>query len=117
MNTFNDEHTGEEEASFEQPWLFWKWLIPLYAGCLVLSVVLTFSYWVTEATSSEFLLFIGSSDILVWDLLPTLPTIFMLIEFPFNMIPIDWPMLVFVELQFLLFMLFNFIMVSFEEGH
>ena len=71
----------------------------------------------TEATSSEFLLYIGSDDVLIWDLLPTLPTVFMLIEFPFNMIPIDWPMLVFVELLFTFFMLINFIIVSLREDH
>ena len=110
------DHTSEEDdddqKSFEQPWLFWKWLIPVYNAALCLSIVLCFSYWVTEATNEQFLLYIGSGDILAWDLLPTLPCLFLLIEFPFNMIPIDWPMLVFVELIFTLFMLFNFIVVS-----
>ena len=71
----------------------------------------------TEATSAEFLLYLGSSDILAFDLLPTLPTVLMLIEFPCNMIPIDWPMLIFVELLFTFYMLINVIIVSFEPDH
>ena len=102
---------------FNQPWLFWKWLIPIYSAVLCLSAVLCISYWVTEATNAQFLLYIGSADILAWDLLPTLPFVFLLIEFPFNMIPIDWPMLVFVELLFTLFMLMNFIIVSARSDH
>jgi hypothetical protein len=40
----------------------------------------------------------------------------MLFEFPFNMMPIDWPMLIFVELLFTVYILFNFIIVSLEEN-
>ena len=80
-----------------------------------MAFLLTISYWVTVVTSSEFLLFIGSDNKLVWDLLPTLPTAFMILEFPFNMIPIDWPMLIFVELLFSTYIFFNFLIVSCES--
>ena len=79
--------------------------------------MLTFSYWMTEATNAEFLLYVGSENLVVWDLLPTLPTVYMLIEFPFNMIPIDWPMLAFVELQFLIYLFINFLVVTCEADH
>ena len=51
----------------------------------------------------------------MFDLLPTLPMIYLLIEFPFNMIPIDWPMLIFVQLIFTLYMILNFLSVTFSE--
>ena len=54
---------------------------------------------------------------MVWDLLPTIPTACMLIEFPFNIIPIDWPMLIFVEILFSFYLLVNFIIVSFKADH
>lgn len=41
----------------------------------------------------------------------------MLLEFPFNLIPMDWPMLIFVELLFTLYIFINFLMVSFETDH
>ena len=74
--------------------------------------MLSISYWITEATSADFLIYIGSDSEVVFDLLPTMPTAYMLLEFPFNMIPIDWPMLVFVQLLFSLYILINFVAVA-----
>ena len=59
------------------------------------------------------MIYIGDDNKLIWDLLPTMPTAFMLIEFPFNMIPMDWPMLIFVELLFTFYIFVNFLVVSF----
>lgn len=50
-------------------------------------------------------------------MLPTLPTVLMVVEYPFNMIPMDWPMLIFVELLFLFYIFVNFLIVSVEENH
>ena len=58
------------------------------------------------------MIYIGAADEVVFDLLPTLPTIYMLLEFPFNMIPMDWPMLFFVHMLFTFYMLINFIVVA-----
>ena len=111
-----DETTSDEggdlDDNFDQPWVFWKWLIPVYVSLLCVSVMLTISYWVTEATSAQFLIYIGSNNDLMFDLLPTLPTVYLLVEFAFNMVPIDWPMLVFVYMLFTLYMVLNFIAVS-----
>ena len=41
----------------------------------------------------------------------------MMLEYPFNMIPMDWPMLIFVEMLFLFYIFVNFIVVSIEETH
>ena len=41
----------------------------------------------------------------------------MLIEFPFNMIQFDWPMLIFVELLFALYLLINFLDVALRPSH
>ena len=71
----------------------------------------------TVIQSAEFLLYIGDDDKIIWGLLPTLPTGCMMIEYPFNMIPMDWPMLIFVEMLFLVYILINFIVVSVEENH
>lgn len=109
----DDDH----EEHLEQPWHFWKWLIPVYSAILCCSILLTLSFWVTVIQSSEFLIYIGDDNKVVWDLLPTLPTACMLIEFPFNMIPMDWPMLIFVEILFSFYLFVNFIIVSFEKDH
>ena len=73
------------------------------------------SYWITEATSSEFFIYVDD-DKLLYDFLSTLPTILLLIEYPFNMIPFDWPQLIFVELLFSVYMLINFMALTFSEG-
>ena len=41
----------------------------------------------------------------------------MILEYPFNMIPMDWPMLVFVELLFTFYIFVNFLIVSCEQDH
>lgn len=111
----NDGDTKSDSSAdenLEQPWTFWKWLIPVYSAILCVSVLLTFSFWVTVMSSDEFLLYIGDDNKAIWDLLPTLPTAYMLIEFPFNMIPIDWPMIIFVEALFSLYLFANFLVVT-----
>ena len=71
----------------------------------------------TVISSAEFLLYIGNDNKLIWDLLPTMPTACMIIEYPFNMIPMDWPMIVFVELLFTFYIFVNFLIVSVETDH
>ena len=78
--------------------------------------MLTIAYWVTKMTSSEISVYIGEDNELMFNLLPTLPMIYLMIEFPFNMIPIDWPMLIFVELLFSLMVLLNFLAVTITTG-
>ena len=97
------------------PWYFWKWLIPFYNAILVISVLLTICWWGTVVTDSEFLVYIAGESRAVWDLLPTLPTILMLLEYPFNMIPMDWPMLVYVVLLQTLYLLVNIVVVGLDK--
>ena len=106
-----DTEVGEESA-VDQPWNFWKWLIPIYISVLCASIFFLFDFWITMIKSTEFELYIGTDNKIIWDLLPTLPPALMLIEWPFNMIPIDWPMLIFVELLFTVYLLMNFLIVS-----
>mmetsp|Transcript_10971 Transcript_10971/g.14837 ORF Transcript_10971/g.14837 Transcript_10971/m.14837 type:complete len:181 (+) Transcript_10971:503-1045(+) len=111
-----DEDGSSEEEEMEAPWTFWKWLIPVYTSIFCVSIMLTISFWFSEATSSQFLIYVHDNDEKVlFDLLPTLPTIYLLLEFPFNMIPFDWPMLIFVEALFSIYMLINFVALSLEE--
>jgi len=74
--------------------------------------MLTVTYTISEAIDSDFLVYIDFEGEFLLDLLPTLPTVYLMIEFAFNMIPIDWPMLIFVELLFSLYMFLNFFAVS-----
>lgn len=106
-----------DSGSHDNPWAFWKWMIPIYASALCVGSLLALSFWVTVFKSTEFLLYIGDDNKIIWDLLPTLPPALMLIEWPFNMIPFDWPMLIFVELLFTFYLLLNFIIVSAEQNH
>ena len=46
-----------------------------------------------------------------------MPCIWMLIEYPFNMIPFDWPMLFFVESLFTLYIVVIAIVQVAEEDH
>lgn len=81
-------------------------------------MLLTISFFVTVYGTEEFLLYVGSeNDEIAWILLPTLPTAMMVFEYPFNMIPMDWPMLIFVELLFLFYIFINFLYVCFDENH
>ena len=111
------EGSAEDENNLEQPWHFWKWIIPVYISLLCVSVVLTMSYFITVINTSEFLLYIGDENETVWILLPTMPTVLMMVEYPFNMIPMDWPMLIFVELLFLFYILVNFVVVTCKSDH
>ena len=92
-------------------------MIPIYAAILSISVLLTLSFFATVIKSNEFLLYIGDDNKIIWDLLPTLPTAYLLLEFPFNLIPMDWPMLIFVEILCAFYFFVNFLMVSFEKDH
>ena len=81
-------------------------------------MLLSISFFATVYGSEEFLLYVGSdNDEAAWILLPTLPTAMMVFEYPFNMIPMDWPMLIFVELLFLFYVFINFLYVAFDDDH
>lgn len=106
-----------EEAAIDQPWNFWKWIIPIYLSVICVSMLLLGSYWITVVNSEEFLLDSRFDKEAIWDLLATLPPALMLVEWPFNMIPVDWPMLIFVELLFTFYLVINFVIVSFKDDH
>ena len=109
---------SDDDDSMSQPWHFWKWLIPVYASLLCVSVLVTISFFVTVYGSEEFLLYVGDyDDEVAWIFLPTLPTAMMVFEYPFNMIPMDWPMLIFVELLFLIYIFINFLYVALDDNH
>jgi hypothetical protein len=110
-----DTETDEEE--YEQPWHFWKWLVPTYISILVVSILMTLSFWVEVFGSNEFLIYVGDDNKVIYNLLPTMPTVVLLIEFPFNMIEFEWPMIIFVELLFSIYMLINFLMVAADPKH
>lgn len=97
------------------PWVGWKWVIPFYISCLVNAVTLLVVYFVSIATDGSFLIFTGNDNLLVWDMLPTLPVIFFLIEYPFNMIPFDGHMVIFPQVLFVIYLLINFILSLFNE--
>ena len=99
------------------PWHFWKWLIPLYNAVLCVSFLLIILFFVSTVNSNEFLLYVSDDNLVIWDLLPTMPCVYLLIEYPFNMIPMEWPMLFFVELLFTIYMLLNFIVVAADKDH
>ena len=96
------------------PWVGWKWVIPFYISCLVNAVTLLVVYFVSISTDGSFLIYTGNDNLLVWDMLPTLPVIFFLIEYPFNMIPFDGHMVLFPQLLFLFYLLINFIVSLFN---
>ena len=117
LNLGDDEEEETDDGKMEHPWQFWKWLIPMYAAVLCVSILLFLSYFITVFRSSEFLLYIGNDNKIIWHLLPAMPCALMFIEYPFNMIPLDWPMLIFVELLFTFYIFVNFLIVSFEADH
>ena len=80
-------------------------------------MLLFLSYWCTVYGSTDFLIYTGPDQKILYHLIATVPVCCMLIEFPFNMIPIDWPMLAFVELQFLIYLFINFLVVTCEADH
>ena len=92
-------------------------MVPVYNALLCISIMLVFSFFVTEVESEAFIIYSGDEDKAVWDLLPLMPCLWMLIEYPFNMIPFDWPMLIFVELLFTVYMLIVFLVQAFGEDH
>ena len=106
-----------EEPAIDQPWNFWKWLIPMYISVLCVAIFLMIDFWITVIKSTEFALYIGDDNKIIWDLLPTIPAALMLIEWPFNMIPIDWPMLLFVEMLFTFYIFLNFLIVTIDPDH
>ena len=68
----------------EMPWLFWKWIIPLYISVVVNQLVLFFDFVVAELSQDPFLIFAGSDDKSLWLLLPSVPMLLIMIEYPFN---------------------------------
>ena len=80
----NSFHSDEEIKAAEMPWLFWKWIIPLYISVVVNQLALFFDFCVAELSNDPFLIFAGSDDKSLWLLLPSVPTILILFEWPFN---------------------------------
>ena len=71
-------------SSQEMPWLFWKWIIPCYISVVCMQAVLFFDFLIAELSKDPFLIYTTSEDKLVWLLLPSLPMLLILIEYPFN---------------------------------
>ena len=92
-------------------------MIPIYAAVFCVGLLLMFSFWITVFGSSQFLLFVGEDSDLIYDFLPTMPVVCMVIEYPFNMIQVDWPMLIFVELLFTVYILIDFLNVATSADH
>ena len=80
-------------------------------------MLLFLSYWITVYGSDEFLIYAGDDKELIYHLLPTVPVFCMLVEFPFNMIQFEWPMLIFVELLFTIYLLINLLHVAMNSSH
>ena len=74
-------------------------------------------FFVSTIDDAEFLIYINNDSKVIWDLLPTIPCLCLLIEYPFNMIPFDWPMLILVEIIFSIYILVNFLVVAADENH
>ena len=54
---------------------------------------------------------------MLWDLITTVPFLLILLEYPFNQIPVSWGMLSFDVLVILLYLLLNFILVTLHDDN
>jgi len=75
------------------------------------------NFWITEFSDDEFLIYTGSGGELLWDLITTIPFLVILLEYPFNMIPVSWGMLMFDLIIVIVYLGFNFVIVSFHEDN
>ena len=75
------------------------------------------NFWITEFSDDEFLIYTGSGGEVLWDMITTVPFLLILLEYPFNQIPVSWGMLVFDIIIVSLYLLFNFFIVSFHEDN
>ena len=75
------------------------------------------NFWITELGDDEFLIYTGSGGDLLWDLICSVPFILILIEYPFNQIPISWGMLLFDLLVINLYIALNIVLVTFRAEH
>ena len=83
---------------------------------LVNTFIIFISFWIGLETSADISDYTGGENKIMFDLLPTLPLVYLIMEFPFNMIPLDWPMLIFVQLLFSVYILCNFLAVTITES-
>ena len=75
------------------------------------------NFWITELTNDEWLVYTGSGGDLFWDLITTVPFILILIEYPFNQIPVSWGMLLFNLFLINLYVGANILIVTFRYEH
>ena len=92
-------------------------MIVIYQSCFVLNFAILVNFWITELTNDEFLVYTGSGGDLFWDLITTVPFILILIEYPFNQIPISWGMLLFDLLLINVYVALNIVIVTFRSEH
>ena len=116
-DTTTDNIKAGHISKVETPWRYWRWLIVIYQSSAVLSMTILFNFFITELSGDEVLIYTGSEGKIQWDLVSTIPFVMLMIEYPFNQIPISWGM-VFFNLALVNFYLFvNFIIVTFTPEH
>ena len=76
------------------------------------SLTILLNFWITEFSNDEFLIYTGSGGDILWDLITTVPFLLILLEYPFNQIPVSWGMLLFDLIIVCLYLLLNFIVVT-----
>ena len=82
----------------------------------MLNFAIIVNFWITELTNDEWLVYTGSGGDFFWDLITTVPFILILLEYPFNQIPVSWGMLLFNLLLINLYVGANILIVTFRPG-
>ena len=110
------DKTGSKKK-VDTPWHYWKWIIVGYQACFVQSATILVNFWITEFSDDEFLIYTGSGGDILWDLVTTVPFLLILIEYPFNQIPVSWGMLFFNLIIICTYLLLNFILVTSHDDN
>lgn len=97
-------HTSNSLASTS-----WKWIIFFYQMCFVCCLLASSVFWFTVIFYNETYDITGDHDFAILVSLHTVPTLLMIIEYPFNMIPWDWRFLPFNLGVMLLYLLDTFL--------
>ena len=96
------------------PWLFWKWIIPLYISVVTTQLVIFLDFLIAVISNDPFLIFTRTEGEVVWIFLPLVPTLLILFEWPFNQIPFDWRMVFFPILLCLFYLMMNLIICALD---
>lgn len=95
----NEVNTSNMEASN-----YWKWIIFFYQMCFVSCLLASLVFWTTVIFFNENYDVTGEHDFAILVSLHTVPSLLMLIEYPFNMIPWDWHFLPFDLFMLLIYL-------------